>query len=371
MNTYLLYFPLFLLTCCTTPEVKNVNGIEKKYHLKYEEINFELNKSVFSNKVFFPYSAAWQEDKLIFFNRFENSFDTLNFIDRQYKSGKSFDLEGPYSLPKFSWFFARDQELYLFAGEKFYFFDQEEGSRKIDFENGTENSPFGFPYKACIQCSDVVSRVTIHQRDPDHYFIEDIEGLIAGNILFDKSPFNQELIDRKLKYSSSSYSLMNHPNMFFLPVDKINIVSFDFDSNIHIMNSAGEIEETRTFEFSEMDSEKKKIMLPENAGVNEFMETGKEWDNEVSFGPIYAVPSQDLFFRIIKSQVLDLQTGERKTFLQLLDSDLKEVMITLLDEGAPDLSGEYFTLSNGIYLAKHTDSEDLISYYRVSISEAF
>ncbi|GAB2627692.1 hypothetical protein [Belliella aquatica] len=371
MNTFLLYLPLFLLSFCTSAEIKNENSIDNKYNLHIEEINFDLGKSVFSSKVVFPYSAAWQEDKLIFFNRFENSFDTLNFNDRQYKLGKSFDLEGPYSLPKFSSFYLRDQELYLFSGDKFYFFDQEEGSRKIGFENGTENPSFSFLHKACIQCSDVVSKVTVHQRNPDQYFLEHIEHLIRGDIYFEETPFNEILLKRKLKYSSSAYSISSDPSLFFVEFSNIGIVSFDFDSKIHLMKSAGEIDETRTFEFKEMDSEKKKIMLPENAGVKEFLEMKKEWDNEVSFGPIYAVPGQDLLFRVIKSQVYDLSTDERKTFLQLLDSDLKEVLITLLDEDAPDLSGEYFTLSNGIYLAKHTDSEDVISYYRVSISEAF
>lgn len=371
MNTYLLYFPLFLLTCCTTPEVKNVNGIEKKYHLQYEEIHFDLGTSVFSSKVFFPYSAAWQEDKLIFFNRFENSFDTLNFIDRQYKSGKSFDLEGPYSLPQVSSFYMRDQELYIFSGGNLYLFDQIKGQEKIDFENNSKSNSIGFLNKPCIQCSDAVSKVTIHQRDPDEYFLEDIEDLIKGNFQLVEFTFSHLLLEKKLEFSTSAYGLTYHPNAYYFSFDKSEAVSFDFDSEIYLMNSAGEIDETRTFEFKEMDSEKKKIMLPENAGVKEFLEMKKEWDNEVSFGPIYAVPGQDLFFRIIKSQVFELSTGERKTFLQLLDSDLKEVMITLLDEDAPDLSGEYFTLSNGIYLAKHTDSEDVISYYRLSISEAF
>ena len=371
MNTSLLYLPLFLLTFCTSAEIKNENSIDNKYNLHIEEINFDLGKSVFSSKVVFPYSAAWQEDKLIFFNRFENSFDTLNFIDNQYKSGKSFDLEGPYSLPKFSSFYLRNQELYLFAGDKFYLFDKAKGSTKIEFENSSDNVFFSFLHKACIQCSDVVSKVTIHQRDPDQYFLENIEDLIKSSIYFEKFLFNERLLERKLKYSSSGYTISRDPSLFFLEFDNVGIVSFDFDSKIHLMNQADEIVDTRTFEFKEMASEKKKIQLPENAGVQDFMEAGKEWDNEVSFGPIYAVPDQDLFFRVIKSQVLNLQTGDRKTFLQLLDSDFKEVMITSLDENAPDLSGEYFTLSNGIYLAKHTDSEDVISYYRVSISEAF
>ncbi|WP_133556915.1 hypothetical protein [Algoriphagus boseongensis] len=354
----------FLISCS---QKENLDSVK----LTISELNFKTDKSLYTNQISAPFYT--DKNKVIFFNKFESSIDTLDFTSKNYLKGDQLEIEGPNSLPEFVIFYPVEQYL-VFQGANTLFKSNNKLTEKESiiqkFPGKIQRYFFQPPaseFGNCIKCSENNFYILFSDSDTKkNYQLAKFHTPDSLSFL----PFPDESILEKnklgFKYGSSTLEKGTIP--YATETSQGLIISFYHTSEVWIL------EKSKPFNYKIISGspyfKSKKDEFPKEpiSDFSKFIEVSKIWNNDISFGPIYSIPNSDNFFRLVKGPSSKNKLYDGGIFLEVLNSKLKTAYIEELTKMIPDITCEYFVLPSGIYIKKNSNDEDDLSFYRIILN---
>lgn len=355
---------VFLISCS---QKENFNSVE----LTISELNFQTDKSLYTNQISAPFFT--EENRVVFFNKFESSIDTLDFTSEKYLKGNQLEIEGPNSLPEFVVFYPVEQYT-IFQGANTLFKSNKiltEKENIIDkFPDKTQRYFFQPPasdFGNCIKCSENDLFILFSDSDTKkNYQLAKFH--TPDSLSFFPFPDESILEKNKIDFKYGSSTLEKGTIPYVMETSQGLIISFYHTSEIWM------IEKSTPFNYKIISGspnfKSKKDEFPKEpiSDFSKFIEVSKNWNNDISFGPIYSVPNSDNFFRLVKGPSSKNKFYDGGVFLEVLNSKLKTAYIEELTIMIPDITCEYFVLPSGIYIKKNSNNEDDLSFYRLNFN---
>lgn len=353
---------VFLISCSQKEKIDSLK-------LTIFEINFDTGKSLYTNQISAPFFT--EKDRIILFNKFENSIDTLDFTNEKYLKGKKFEIEGPNSIPEFVVFYPIENTI-VFQGTNSL---TQMNSNFSEKENIIQNFPdknkryfFQPPasdFGNCTKCSDNNFFILFSDWKPqkNYQFMKFID---SDSFLFTPFPDEKILINNKLNFKYSSSTLVKETTPYIAESNQGIIISFYHMSEIWLLEKSSPFNFKKISGSTNFKSKKDEFTQEPISDYSKFIEASKNWNNDISFGPIYSYPKGDSFFRLVKGPNSKNKLFDGGIFLEVLDTNLKPIFIEELTSRIPDITCEHFVLSSGIYIKKNSNKEDDLSYYRIN-----
>lgn len=335
------------------------------------EISFNTDNSLYTNQISAPFYT--DKDKVIFYNKFETTIDTLNFTNNKYSKGNKLETEGPNSIPEFVIFYPVKQYT-IFQGANTLiksnnYLTEKENTIQY-FPNKNQRyflQPPASDFGNCIKCSENQFYILFSDSETKkNYHLAKF--LSPDSLLFIPFPDESILEKNKLSFKYGASTLEKETLPFVIESSKGLIISFYHTSEIWLLDKSSPYNYKKISGSQEFKSKKDGFPQEPIADFSKFMEVSKNWNNDISFGPIYSVPKTEYFFRLIKGSNSKNKLYDGGIFLEILNSKLKTIHMEELTKNAPNITCEYFVLPSGIYIKKSSNEEDDLSFYRINLN---
>ncbi|PZX48438.1 hypothetical protein [Algoriphagus chordae] len=366
---------LWLLTFSIFLSCSKENTLKSDFEIEYETIDFRFDSLVLSSQVSYFHNVDYARNRIFVLNPFRYSIDTLNFASGSYLQGKEIDVEGPYSITGFDSFLSDEiQANYYFGSNFYYYLNPLNGLKKKQYGLAGEETIYkvklGSEFGNCVRCSQTNLLLLFNTLETqEKFYFATPENFDNQKITYLEFKLSDVLSSSKLEFSLSEKSkVVKDSHTYIQEFGDKYLTSWDFQSNIHMLNKNGEIQSTKEFESNLFPN--RKVFSPRDQKITnhqDFIAKSAEWNNDVSYGPIYKVPNSDNYFRLIKGKTSHRTKLDGGIFISLFDSELNKVGEKLINTDKPDMGLEYFVLKSGIYIKRVTESEDKLSFYRLTI----
>ncbi|WP_175499672.1 DUF4221 family protein [Algoriphagus aquimarinus] len=267
-----------------------------------------------------------------------------------------------------------DSIAFYMGSNSFYIDSKSEGlsSKKFSQVEGVEGSlqriTQGSEFGNCLRCADNEQVLLFNsiEKQGDYYFLQ-AEKLGQINDELIDFGLSGEFASNKIEFAiSAKNKVVKGPVSYIQKIGNRYLVSWDFQSSIQFLNFSGENELAIAFNSDFFPN--RKGFSPRDQRITDhqdFTAKSTEWNNDVSFGPIYRVPESENYFRLVKGKTSHRSKLDGGIFIVIFDSEFNFLAEKLINADTPEMGLEYFVLKSGIYIKRVTDSEDLLRYYRL------
>lgn len=219
--------------------------------------------------------------------------------------------------------------------------------------------------------------ITHYNSDKFLFILEDIkEGNTSFIVEFNPMNPNELFVhlevdprkskDQKISLHSNGMHLLNQTTPFISSFKKNLIISNNFENQFSTYYIDNKTKRIFTPE-SELFADKKRKLNLLKEDVSEFMKIIKEWNNDISFGPILPLPKSNKFFRIIKGRTTTLKPLDGPLFIELFDENFEKIGEEKIKNNGNDFSLEYFGSEDKIFIKQISQNENILKYYVLAL----
>jgi hypothetical protein len=351
---------------------------EKNSLLKTEKISLELGQAGISSDKGFPFFIG--DSSIILYNEFLSSFSELNPLTKKNSLFRSFENDSRFGETPFSYFSLIKKNLLLLDSKNIWLVGDQELSKyplekmEVQGETGIEISNYSFEInsgfgKYIPSLGDEVFMILKEDGKKENQYIVKYDPA-QPSILKNINKINSKnLQDQSLELKMGGMYLSNMVTPYISVVGDRVFISYPFQNSFDAVNLISGSTMQVQVESKVFKNQKNKQKLLSDELVK-FQESVKAWNNDVAFGPILKVPSEDMLFRIVKGESEGLYPIKGDLYLQLFNYDLELMHEELISNAENNYLEEYFATSNGIYIKTMGENEDSLTYLKLTVHDS-
>lgn len=364
---------LFFISCSNRKEEKSIDIGSKKI-----EVNIE-NTGLSSTRPFFFSNA---DNKLYLFDDFKNAFFEFNKEESSLLEVFSLVDENRFNVSEMHGFIYWDKILYIFSPNQIIINDiLKDNVQKVNIDDlfdhiSGEHIDLGFK----IQFNLLFGK-SIPAFDSDNlkvYFLvkNNSELKVAEYSLLVPDKINFfNIIDNKLideyrlstKYNSN-ISVNNVVNPTLTLENNKLLISYPFMNSFEVFD----LEKETLVKYnisSELHSNFKANQILKNDELSELITKIKDWNNDITFGPIYWDQKSLLYYRLIKGESIKLNPFDGDIFLSVFNQNFDLIEEKQLNKNVLDLTFEYFKMDSSLYVKRLSEDENNLKYLKINFKK--
>lgn len=350
-----------------------------------ERKEFKIGWDGLYNSFLTPYTLAPSDDKGLIYNYLNHSLDSIFFSkDSAWsKTGEMMEYEGPFGVERISSFFVWNDTIVLFTNSVLFFksiqtgevrkkillkypFFKDQKFDQISLSGNIENRFLSYDQKR-EKAYFMISNFT------EKKFYPVSLDLKAG--FFEKLPVYLDTIRLKeltltLNIGQGSISTPDDPairligdRLFFTYPTFNELVRYEVEEKSQQKFSHESASFPSQRNFPQISSEKMEIM--------QALELSKNWQNQVSFGPLGYSLNNDLYFRFVQGGVAEASEKSGQIFLELFSKEFQKIQEVSISQLNPDLSRQYIQTKYGLMVkALDQPKEDVMYFYYLNINRS-
>lgn len=354
------------------------NSHEKKT-IEIEEIELNIENTGLSS--YRPFFFSNDLNKMYLFDDFNNVFFEFNHEKSSLTEVLSLVAEDRFNVSEMHAFLYCNSSLYIFSPNQIILYNvknEDVQKDKIDelIDHNTGDY-VDFGYKIQFNLNFGKNIAAFDSSNSKVYFLmkNNSELRVAEYSLLERNKIRfLDVIDNKLidKYRlSSNYnsniSIQNVVNPILSIENNKLIISYPFMNSFEVYDFIKE--EKKLYSISsQMHSNFKIKQILKSDEISELMARTKDWNNDITFGPIFWDKHNEIYYRLIKGESTKLNPFDGGIFLSIFNQDFELIEEKQLNNNNPDLTYEYFKMDSSLYVRQLSNKENDLKYLKINFT---
>lgn len=358
---------LFLIIGCSSKKEKLIQSISLK---EYDISNLGISSDL-------PFPHIPKDDKLIIYSEFNKAFYEMELNSGKSKELHAFKETDIVNINGFECFNIINKQIIIYENKSIILIKNNEIEKiKLD-----DLIAINYPNLRLNEFQIVQNNefgITNHNSNKFLFVLEDLDD---GNLTYvaEFIPQNSKELyiylkidplkskEQKISLKSKGMFLFNQTTPFITSLEKTLIISNNYNNEfltLYLDNETIKKQKPESLLFS--SGKIKQNLMKED--ISEFMKIMKEWNNDISFGPLMPLTKSNRFFRIIKGKSSNLKPFDGPLFIELFDDKFNKIGEEEIPNEQNGFSLEYFSANDKIFIKLISSDENILKYYSIELN---
>lgn len=355
------------------------NPNEKKIQITLNPIEFNVESIGISSDLPFPFHC--EKDKLIIYSAFSREFHELDLKTKNSRFLQSLNSDERLESSELVSFIYLKGDFVLLESNSITVINDKEikktllknlsviGNDTINIDDYilANNSEFGNSQLNSNFNSNSIFLGLEEKRERITSFLVEFDLKNPTEIIIRKKINTDETYLQKIFLQKNGMFLNNQTMPFFSLFKENIIISNTFQSDFYFGSSKNLNLRHFSSNSENFENEKTRQKLKKDE-LSDFLNKIKAWNSDVSFGPILPIYGSEYFFRIVKGKSEKINPFDGVLYFECFDKEFNKISEEPLNVVDKDLTTEYFSSTEGIFLKRTSENENLLKYYKLSVN---